>query len=214
MTRRTTVLFDLDGTLIDSTDLIVDSYHHTFRSHGLPVISREEIIEGIGTPLVAVFGRISGNADEIARWIATYREFNLAHHDLRIRPFPGVEAMIRRLHSTGRPIGIVTSKNHSGARRGLRLAGIEECISVVIGADNVTNHKPHPEPVQRALETLARLPEDAYFIGDSHHDIASGRAAGVSTVAVTWGPIGRERLELHAPDHITDTVEELDLLLA
>jgi pyrophosphatase PpaX len=214
MTKRTTVLFDLDGTLIDSTDLIVDSYHHTFRTHGLPVLSREEIIEGIGTPLVAVFGKLSEDADEVARWIATYREYNLSNHDLRIRPFPGVESMIRRLHSGGRPIGVVTSKNHSGARRGLRLIGVEECISVVIGADNVTNHKPHPEPVQRALESLARQPHDAYFIGDSHHDIASGRAAGVCTVAVTWGPIGRERLALHAPDHITDTVEELDLLLA
>src|SRR5690606_20201219 len=178
MTRRTTVLFDLAGTLIDSTDLIVDSYHHTFRSHGLPVISREEIIEGIGTPLVAVFGRISGNADETARWIATYREFNLAHHDLTIRPCPGVEAMSRRLHSTGRPFGIVTSKNHSGARRGLRRAGIEECISVVIGADNVTNHKPHPEPVQRALETLARLPEAAHFIGDAQPARATAPPAG------------------------------------
>jgi pyrophosphatase PpaX len=204
-----TVLFDLDGTLIDSVDLIIDSYHHTFRHHGLALTSREELIEGIGTPLVAVFGRMTENRTEIDSWIATYREFNLAHHDTRVRAFPGVVAMVERIHAAGRRIGVVTSKNNAGARRGLSLIGLDHLVSVVVGADDVTRHKPDAEPVVRALEALGALASDAVFIGDSHHDVASGKAAGVRTIAVSWGPITRDRLALSQPDYLCGTVEEV-----
>jgi pyrophosphatase PpaX len=209
MLPHSTVLFDLDGTLIDSVDLIIDSYHHTFRRHGLAMTSREELIEGIGTPLVAVFGRMTEKRSEIDAWIATYREFNLAHHDTRIRAFPGVVDMVRQIHGSGRTLGVVTSKNNAGARRGLRLIGLEEMMSVVVGADDVTRHKPDPEPVQRALASLGVPAERAVFIGDSHHDIASGKAAGVQTIAVSWGPISRERLALAEPDYLCGNVEEV-----
>lgn len=208
MTRRT-ILFDLDGTLIDSTDLIVDSYHHTFKVHGLPMQSRDEIIEGIGTPLVAVFGKLTDDSATVQQWIATYREFNLGNHDTRVRAFPGVVDMMRQIHRSGRPIGIVTSKNHAGARRGLALVGLEELISVVIGADDVVNHKPHPEPVEKALTALASPATTAAFIGDSHHDVASGKAAGVMTIAVGWGPVARARLLEAAPDRIAETTEQV-----
>jgi len=208
MTRKT-ILFDLDGTLIDSTELIVDSYHHTFKAHGLPTPTREEIVDGIGTPLVAVFGKLSEDVGTIDQWIATYREYNLANHDMRVRVFPGVVDMVQQIHRSGRSIGIVTSKNHSGARRGLALAGLEEMVSVVIGADDVVNHKPHPEPVEKALTALGSRPISAAFIGDSHHDIASGKAAGVMTIAVTWGAVSRPRLEEAGPDRIVDAPEQI-----
>lgn len=209
MLPPSTVLFDLDGTLIDSVDLIIDSYHHTFRQHGLALTSREELIEGIGTPLVAVFGRMTDQRAEIDAWIATYREFNLAHHDTRIRAFPGVVDMVKRIHGKGRTLGVVTSKNNAGARRGLRLVGLEDLMSVVVGADDVTRHKPDPEPVERALTSLGVAPANAIFVGDSHHDVASGKAAGVRTIAVSWGPISRDRLALAEPDYLCGTVEEL-----
>jgi pyrophosphatase PpaX len=209
MSLPSTVLFDLDGTLIDSVDLIIDSYHHTFRQHGLSLTSRDELIEGIGTPLVAVFGRMTDKRSEIDAWIATYREFNLAHHDTRIRAFPGVVDMVRQIHRGGRQLGVVTSKNNAGARRGLRLIGLEEMMSVVVGADDVTKHKPDPEPVQQALTKLGALPGETVFIGDSHHDVASGKAAGVRTIAVCWGPISRERLALAEPDYLCGSTEEL-----
>ena len=79
-----TVLFDLDGTLIDSVDLIVDSYHHTYAVHGLVAQSRDAILAGIGTPLRTVFGRMTDDQEVVAAWIATYREYNLAHHDSRV----------------------------------------------------------------------------------------------------------------------------------
>lgn len=209
MAHPNTVLFDLDGTLIDSIDLIVESYQHTFRTHGLPTISRDEIVDGIGTPLVAVFGKLTDDPVVMDGWIATYRAFNLAHHDTMVRPFPGAVAMVQRVREAGRRLGLVTSKNNSGARRGLALAGLDGVMEVIVGADDVTRHKPDPEPVLRALQQLGARAHDAVYIGDSHHDVASGRAAGVRTVAVCWGPIGAERLTLAGADHVCATPDEV-----
>lgn len=195
-----TVLFDLDGTLIDSVELIIDSYDHAFRTHGIGPLSREEIIAGIGTPLVAVFRRFTDDPVVIEEWIATYREYNLAHHDARVRAFPGAVEMVRTIRAAGRRLGLVTSKNVSGANRGLDLVGLEGTMEVIIGSDTVTRHKPDPEPVLRALAEFGAQPEDAVFIGDSHHDVAAGRAAGVRTIAVCWGPLSRTELEASGAD--------------
>ncbi len=209
MPRPSTVLFDLDGTLIDSIDLIVDSYHHTFRTHGLPVVSRDEIVEGIGTPLVAVFKRYSDDPLVIDEWITTYRHFNLAHHDAMVRAFPGAVEMVRAIHGAGRRLGLVTSKNNSGARRGLALVGLDGVMEVIVGSDDVTRHKPDPEPVHRALQQLAARAGDAVFIGDSHHDIVSGRAAGVRTIAVCWGAVDHGRLREAGADRLCATPAEV-----
>jgi len=200
-----TVLFDLDGTLIDSVDLIVDSYLHTFTVHGLPRLSRDEILAGIGTPLRAVFSNFSEDDADITAWIATYREFNLAHHDQRVRAFPGVVDMVLALKRAGRRLALVTSKNRKGAIRGLELVGLGDAMEVIVGSDDVERPKPHPEPVERALAALGMPAESCVFVGDSHHDIHAGRSAGTWTAGVTWGPFAREQLELAAPDHYCDT---------
>jgi pyrophosphatase PpaX len=200
-----TVLFDLDGTLIDSVDLIVDSYLHTFTTHGLPVLSREEILAGLGTPLNVVFGEFTTDSGEIERLIATYRGYNLAHHDQRIRAYPGVVEMVQRLRTAGRRLGLVTSKNRSGAERGLRAIGLGDAMEVIVGSDDVQRPKPHAEPVEKALTLLGMPPDTCVYVGDSQHDIHAGRAAGTFTAGITWGPFPREHLELVAPDYFCDT---------
>lgn len=213
MTRFPTILFDLDGTLIDSVDLIVDSYAHVFRTHGLVPLSREEILHGIGTPLRTVFAAMGGGPAEVAAWTATYREYNLAHHDARVRPYPGAVAMVRALRDGGRRLGLVTSKNRAGAARGLALAGIADAIEVIVGADDVERPKPHPEPVERALTALGMPAAGAVFIGDSVHDIRSGRGAGVTTIGITWGPFAAEHLAVAEPHHTCATPDEVLALL-
>jgi pyrophosphatase PpaX len=203
------VLFDLDGTLIDSIDLIVESYLHVFATHDLPPLTREAIVDGIGTPLWTVFGEFTSDRATIDTWIATYRGYNLAHHDTRVRAFPGIVEMVRAVHAAGRPLGLVTSKNHSGALRGLDLIGLRDAFRVVVGADDVTHPKPHPEPVHLALEQLDAPAAEAVYIGDSHHDIAAGNAAGTRTIGVTWGPLTRERLLQAGPDVVCDSPAEL-----
>lgn len=204
-----TVLFDLDGTLIDSVDLIVDSYHHAYQVHGLPAQSREAILAGIGTPLRTVFGSMTADAAMIDSWIATYREYNLTHHDARVRAYDGTVAMVHQIKASGRRVGLVTSKNYAGALRGLALVGLGGAMEVIVGADNVVNPKPHPEPVERALTVLDMPADTCIFVGDSRHDIHAGRGAGVWTAGVTWGPFDRKHLEFAAPDYICDTPQEL-----
>ncbi|HEX3927958.1 MAG TPA: HAD-IA family hydrolase [Gemmatimonadales bacterium] len=209
MSAFQTILFDLDGTLIDSVDLIVDSYHHTFRTHGLPMLTREQILAGMGTPLRIVFGNMTDDAAAITTWTATYREYNLAHHDSRVHAYPGTVDMVQRIKRAGRRVALVTSKNHAGAERGLKLVGLEGAMEAIIGADDVTHPKPHAEPVERALASLGMPAESCLFVGDSQHDVHSGRGAGVWTAGVTWGPFDRAHLEMAMPDHYCATPGEL-----
>jgi pyrophosphatase PpaX len=207
------LLFDLDGTLIDSIRLILDSYHHTVRTHGLPPRSDEEWLAGIGTPLRVVLGELARHPDQMERMIATYRDYNLAHHDAQVIPYVGAPELIRRVKRMGYLTGLVTSKNRPGAIRGLTLAGIAEHFDVLVCADDVENPKPHPEPVLKALAQLGTGPDTALFIGDSVHDMRCGRAAGVRTAAVLWGPFGRGDLESSEPDYWLDTPDDLLALL-
>lgn len=204
-----TVLFDLDGTLIDSVDLIVDSYHHTFRVHGLPPWTRDEILRGLGTPLRIVFGNMTGRPDQVAAWTATYREYNLAHHDARVHAYPGAVDMVKRIKAAGCRVALVTSKNRAGAERGLALVGLSGTMEVIVGADDVVQPKPHPEPVERALTALAMPASTCLFVGDSQHDIHCGRSAGVETAGVTWGPFDRAHLEIAMPDYYCDSPADL-----
>jgi pyrophosphatase PpaX len=207
-----TFLFDLDGTLIDSVRLILDSYHHTLAAHGLPPRSDDEWLRGVGTPLTAQFAewRDSGLLDAL---VATYREYNLAHHDRMVTVYPGVVAVVTAIRRAGRATGLVTSKNRSGALRGLTLAKLEQLMDVLVCADEVTNPKPHPEPVQKALALLGADAGKSVYIGDSIHDMMSGRAAGVRTAAALWGPFGREHLEGATPDYWLERPENLLRLL-
>ncbi|HEX4627736.1 MAG TPA: HAD-IA family hydrolase [Gemmatimonadales bacterium] len=207
-----TFLFDLDGTLIDSIDLILRSYRHTMRTHRGEEPSDDVWMDGLGTPLWVQFRRFTDDPAEIEAMVATYRDYNLAHHDELVRPYEGVVEAVRALQRPGRTLGLVTSKMRSGAFRGLRRAGLEDAFDVVVGADEVTHPKPHPEPVLIALERLAAPAAGAVFIGDSRHDLECGRAAGVKTAAVLWGPFDRAHLADLEPDYWLERPQDLSLL--
>lgn len=207
-----TLLFDLDGTLIDSIDLILRSYRHTMRIHRGEEPPDNVWMEGLGTPLAVQFRRWTEDEAEIRAMVDTYRAYNLAHHDALVRPYEGVVEQVRRLDAGGKTLGLVTSKMRGGALKGLRLAGIEAAFDVVVGSDEVTHPKPHPEPVLLALDRLGREATEAVFIGDSRHDIESGRAAGVKTAAVLWGPFDRAHLEDLDPDYWLERPADLSTL--
>jgi pyrophosphatase PpaX len=198
----TTFLFDLDGTLIDSIDLILRSYRHTMQIHRAnePLPPDAVWMKGLGTPLWVQFREWTNDAAEIDAMVATYRAYNLAHHDALAKPYDGVAPAVLALHAKGVQLGLVTSKLKGGAIRGLKLVGLDHVFPVVIGAGDVTHPKPHPEPVLKALELLDADSGRTVFIGDSRHDLECGRAAGVRTAAVLWGPFDRAHLEDLAPD--------------
>jgi pyrophosphatase PpaX len=204
-----TVLFDLDGTLIDSVRLILDSYHHTLATHGLPPRSDEEWLAGIGTPLTVQFAAWRDDPQTLEALIGTYREYNLKHHDRMVTVYPGVVQVVRALKDGGIATGLVTSKNRAGALRGLTLVQLENLMDVMVCSDEVENPKPHPEPVEKAVRLLSAEPSTTVYVGDSIHDMQSGRAAGVRTAAVLWGPFGRSHLEGAQPDYWLERPDDL-----
>ena len=208
-----TVLFDLDGTLIDSIRLILDSYHHTLATHGIPPRTDDHWLRGVGTPLSVQFAEWRDDLGKVEAMVATYRAYNLAHHDRMVTVYPGVVAAVEAIRAAGRRTGLVTSKNRQGALRGLTLVRLEAMMDVLVCADEVTNPKPHPEPVEKAVALLGADPATTVYVGDSIHDMVSGRAAGVRTAAALWGPFGREHLELAAPDYWLETPADLLTLL-
>jgi pyrophosphatase PpaX len=208
-----TVLFDLDGTLIDSLRLILDSYHHTLRVHELPARDDAYWLRGVGTPLRVQFKEYATDPALLERLVATYRDYNLAHHDTMVTGYAGVTAMLTEVRAAGARTALVTSKNREGAVRGLRLMGLESYLDVLVCADDVVRPKPDREPVDKALAQLGRYAADAVFVGDSVHDIHAGHAAGVATAAALWGPFGREELAGSAPEYWLDTPADLLHLL-
>src|SRR5688572_3718800 len=209
MSRLQTVLFDLDGTLIDSIRLILDSYHHTLTQHNIPARSDEDWLKGVGTPLHVHFSEWREFPETLEAMIATYREYNLEHHDRMVTVYPGVLEAVREIKAAGIQTGLVTSKNRLGALRGLKLVGLEALMDVLVCADEVTNPKPHPEPVEKAVALLGADPSTTVYVGDSVHDMHSGRAARVKTAAALWGPFGRAHLEGASPNYWLETPQDL-----
>ena len=193
-------LFDLDGTLIDSIELIRRSLEHTLAAHGFGQPTRAEWLEGLGTPLAAQLRRYSDDPRLVEAMVRTYRTYNLAHHDAMVRAYNGIHEALDALAARKGKLGVVTSKQHASAQRGLERCGLAGRIEVLVGADDVDQGKPAPDPVLLALELLGARPERAVYVGDSPHDVAAGRAAGTRTAAVLWGPLSREELAPHKPD--------------
>jgi pyrophosphatase PpaX len=211
-----TVVFDLDGTLIDSEGLILESYRHTMRSHFGEAPPDEQWRKTIGRPLAIQVRDFARSDDEAAAMIRTYTEHNLANHDRLVRPFSGIREALEQLRARGKVLAIATSKRRVATGMGLAACGLpEEWFSAIVTADDVTRFKPDAEPVRRAL-VGAREPDAgrSVFVGDSIHDMQSGHAAGVRTAAVLWGPNDRQVLAPESPDLWIETPADIPLILA
>jgi pyrophosphatase PpaX len=207
------ILFDLDGTLADSVELILGAFRHTFNTHLGSVPADQAWIAGMGTPLSSQIRALVADEALIEPMTATYRDWQNQHHDALLREFEGVRETLSLLHDRGHEMALVTSKATEAAARALRLIGIDALLSQVVGLDSTTSHKPNPEPVLHALAQLRRDPRDAIFVGDSPHDIAAGNAAGVFTVAALWGPFSRQTLEAAHPGRLIADIRDLPPLI-
>lgn len=203
------VLFDLDGTLIDTVHLIFTCYRRTLQEHRGSIPPDAMWLQGLGTPLLDQFRQFSDDPHEVAAMAATYRRHHRRHHDALIREYPGVREAVRRLKARGIGLGIVSSKLRDGCLRGLARCRLDGLFDVIVAADDVDRPKPHPEPVRRALTQLGAHAERTIFVGDSPHDLAAGSAAGVWTAAVAWGPFPRATLAAKQPHWWVSHPEEL-----
>lgn len=204
------VLFDLDGTVLDTIELILGSYRHTFRAHGLPVPSDERILANLGMPLEACLAPFVDDPAAILAMVETYQAHNHATHDGLVRAYPGIPELLGALEV---PSAVVTSKRRAATELGLRIASLSDAFDVLVCADDVANRKPHPEPVLRAVELLGVELDRTLFVGDSTFDLIAGRAAGVRTAGVLWGPFSRDTLAACDPDHLVESVAELREIL-
>jgi len=203
------VLYDFDGTLADSTELIMRCYRHTMHTHLGQAPPDEEWLRGFGTPLETQIARFARSPAEHQAMLASYREHQDAHHDTLLGPFPGAAETVAELARRGLRLAIVTSKLRRSALRGMDLCGITELFPVIVTPEDVHNPKPHPDPVRVAVERLGVAPHEALFVGDSPHDIVSGREAGTRTAAALWGPFPREALLAEGPDALLERQEDV-----
>lgn len=209
------LLFDGDGTLIDTYDMILQSMRHTLIDGEKMNLSDAELMIGVGTPLLdQMLHFTKGDIPRAERLVDEYRAHNDSIHDAGIRAFDGTAAALERFRTAQMPLGVVTSKRHALAERGFKLTGLFDFFNVFIGADDWPEHKPEPGPILHASELLGVAPERCLYIGDSPYDIQAGNAAGCRTVAVTWGMFSPETLAAEQPTFMIDSLAELADMLS
>ena len=201
-----TVLFDLDGTLIDTNELINESFRHTFNKYKFE-FTDSEIRNFNGPPLRDTFNQL--NQDLAEEMIQTYRKHNLANHEAYVKVFPNVEKTIQSLLKKDIEIGIVSAKMRQGVELGLEVTGLAKYFETIITIDDVNNPKPHPEPVRLAMNELKAKPASTIMIGDNFHDIQSGRDAGAQTAGVAWSTKGKVYLQRYNPTYMLEDMSDL-----
>lgn len=206
-TNLKTALFDLDGTLINTNELIINSFLHTLGKFYPNQYQREDVLPFMGPTLQETFSSIDPN--RVDEMIHEYRTFNIAQHDLLVTEFEGVYETILTLHQSGFKLGIVTTKLHDVVEKGLKLSRLDRFFDVVVALDHVTKAKPDPEPIFKALDLLNSQPAEAIMVGDNYHDILAGKNAGTKTAGVAWSAKGREYLARFEPDYMLENMADL-----
>ena len=206
-----TVIFDLDGTLIDSVELILVSHRHATEAVLGAALPDEVLRAGIGTPLIEQMR--SFDALRAQELFDTYRTHNAAVHDEYLRPYAGIAELLERLRAEGVAIGVATSKSRDTVQRAFDRIPIEPLIDALVTVNDTERHKPHADPVLRALELLDRPAEGACYVGDSPYDLQAAHAAGVDAIAVTWGVFDEEALAAEHPTAIARTPSDLGAIL-
>ena len=212
-------LFDFDGTLVDTIELI----HQSMRHAASEVLerddfTREKLLANVGQPLPRQMELLTGGETErVEDLLRSYRLYNEENHEALIREFPGVEAALSRLRENGIQVVVVTSKRRDSVEMALEsYPGLAEVVTRFVTMEDTTQHKPHPEPLLKGLELLGGVPKDqAAYVGDAPFDVAAAKAAGLTSVAVSWGAFTEAALRAADPDHLVgDVPAAVEVLLS
>lgn len=200
-------LFDLDGTLLDTNELIIQTFLHVLGEIFPGKYSRENVLPFLGPSLHDSFNSIEPTLTESL--IEKYRDLNSQMHDEMAVPFEGVVETLRMLKEQGYKLAIVSTKRREMIARGLKLMDCENIFDTIVGYDDVKHTKPDPEPIEQALDRLGIEKEDALMIGDNFHDILGGQNAGVDTAAVAWSIKGKALLATFNPTYMVHHMNDL-----
>ena len=194
------ILYDNDGTLVDTHDLILSSMRHTMKTVLGREYPEEVLLRGVGTPLdTQLLEFADGDAQLGAELARVYREHNHSVHDAAVRLFPGVDQGLADLKQAGIAQGVVTAKRHWLAQHGLEITGAWQYLDGLVGADDCPVGKPEPDPILAGADMLGLPPEECIYLGDSPYDMQAGIAAGCVTVAALWGMFPADELLAFEP---------------
>ena len=205
------ILFDLDGTLLDTNELIIQSFQHTYKRHLNKHVDKEYIIKSFGEILKITLDREFGEVSDEA--IKTYRGFQVGNFEKLISMHSGVADGVKELHRLGYKLGIVTSRLNESAIRGLKHFGLMDYFESIISADDTEIHKPDPTPALMALAQLGGKVQETMIVGDSSFDILCGKNAGMTSVAVGWSALPKEIIIKCEPNYVVESMEDLVALI-
>lgn len=214
MSKITTVLFDFDGTIMNTNDIIIQSWQHTFRTLTGKEAPVDEIIRTFGEPLEYTLAQKFPDVP-VEESIQIYRGFHHDYFEDLIELFPGMAELMEELQKRGYKMGLVTSRLKQTAMQGVRKFGLEKYFDYILTADDTDKHKPDPAPINITLERMGSKAEESIMIGDTMFDILCARNAGVPSVLVGWAVAvtEEEKTGPDAPDYIVAEAEDILKLL-
>ncbi len=201
------LLFDFDGTLLNTNELIIQTFMHVLEERFPGQFSPKDCLKFIGPSLKQTFDEIAPN--ETDQLIAKYREWNIAHHDELVTQYDGVVSTLEQLKALGIRLVIVSTKSRAMIERGLQVLGASHLFEFYIGTEDVQHVKPHPEPILLALQKLNLTKDDVIMIGDNSHDIEAAHHAGVRSAGVAWSIKGEAFLQQFNPTYILHHMTDL-----
>jgi len=210
MTKINTILFDFDGTVMDTNDVILQSWQHTFRTFEGKERPEEEIVKTFGEPLFITMGKVLPQI-KVEDGVAIYRGYHYDNFQDLIEVFPGIIALLRSLKEKGYKLGLVTSRLLETTRLGLEKYEMEKYFDAIVTFEDTDKHKPDPDPVNVALSKLDSKPDETIMLGDSMFDILCARNAGVKSVLVGWAlaVCEEDKCGPDAPDYVIENAEDL-----
>lgn len=200
------VIFDIDGTLLDTGELILRAFEHTLKTYKIPPVERVEIKKRIGPPLFEIYADLAPHLDPAAL-METHRSFQVENLHLS-EPFLETLATLDKLKKMGVKISAVTNRTNRSSLKTLKMAKIDHLFEIVISPEDVKHEKPNPEGLFIVLKHMNVDPSEALMVGDTSADVDAGRAAGVKTVGITHGITG-DGVKEHNPDFIIHSLPEL-----
>ena len=203
-----TYLFDVDGTLVDTVDLICRCFQYIAEKYANKTLPREQIVAGIGSPLHQQVVKQLGPGLDYDRILDDYLHYQLDIMGKSVSLFPGVAATLEALKTAGKRLAVVTSRRRHSLEVILSSTGIADFFDYLVTPEDTDRHKPDPEPALKAMSLLGAAPKSTVFIGDAHYDICSGAGAGIDTVFVTWSQAAVESLPIR-PTWTIDALPQL-----